>query len=1061
MKYFMLILLIGFSATVKSQYQLKGSVRSTASNLPLPNASLRIKGQPNVSRTDAAGHFSIVIPNKETTLAVSHIGHVTKEIQLTFDGKEITILLDEVTNILNEVKVSTGYQTLPKERTTGSFSVVSNHLLNEQVSTNLLTRLEAVANGLITDRNTTSSGRLMIRGLSTIQGIKEPLIILDNFPYEGDPNLINPNDIDNVTILKDAAAASIWGSKAGNGVIVMTSKKGKFNQPIQIAFSANSTIGAKPNLFDIPQISTSDFIDVETMLFDKGYYASDLNAVNKPVLSPVVELLLKRANGDENTKASINRQIAEMKTLDVRNDFKKYVYQTSLNQQYALNLNGGTDAVNWLISTGYDQNSGTLNEKLKRFSLRGQHTIRLFKNLTLSSGIFYTQSNNAEGRPGYGNISSKNNALYPYAQLADADGNPLAIPKDWRLSYLQTLDSKLLNWQYYPLEDMNYHQVNGAVNSVTLNTGINYKLPFGLNADIKYQYQRQQALNKNLSSKERYFVRNLINSFTQITADGTVTNVIPPGGILDQSAELLRSDQVRGTLTYDKTWNHHSIIALAGAELRNRKNSGSNGRLYGYDEHTLTFKNVDYDHEYPNFISNLKSFIPSSGDLSETLTRFVSTFANAAYTYRNKYTLSASARRDASNLFGVNTNDKWKPLWSAGLSWNIGAEPFFNNNLFTFLKLRATYGYSGNVDARKTGVSTISYVGINPSTSTPYSRFNTYANPELKWETVKTINLGLDFRTLGNRLTGSVEYYDKRGHDLFGTTPVDYTSGIGSTVLRNVASMSGRGFDVELNSQNIKGAFEWTSSINLSTNHDKVEKYYLKSKQGSTFLSGTNTISGLEGNPVYSVFAYKWAGLDPSTGDPMGFLKGKISKVYAQITGVGTQVDDLRNFGSALPTIFGSVGNTFSYKDVSLTIRISYKLGYYFRRTSIDYPSLYSSWIGHADFADRWQQSGDENSTNVPALVYPFSARMQTLYTYSEPLISKGDHIRFQYVSLSYNLDQRRLGNLPIKNLRLFCNVNNPGVIWRANKHGIDPDFNAGTSMPVPVSISFGLQTNL
>jgi hypothetical protein len=505
------------------------------------------------------------------------------------------------------------------------------------------------------------------------------------------------------------------------------------------------------------------------------------------------------------------------------------------------------------------------------------------------------------------------------------------------------------------------------------------------------------------------------------------------------------------------------VSAIAGAELRNATTSSNVNRLYGYNSDLSIFQNVDYTTQYPNYVNGNYDFIPGNTDVDKQQTRYVSEFANIAYSYNSKYTVSLSGRRDASNLFGVNINNDWNPFWSAGASWNISEEPFYKVDFLPYLKLRATYGSSGNIDPGMVAATTISYAGTNPFTKTPFAYFQNYYNPDLKWETSKMLNIGLDFRAMANRISGSVEYYQKRGSDLFGTAILDYTGGISSQVIKNVADMKGNGVDLELHSLNLTGAFKWSTTLNFSIYHDQVTQYYLNSLQGSNFItSNTNvTISGLPGKPVYSVFAYKSAGLDPQTGDPRGYINGQVSEDYNALTGTGTQVGDLRYFGSALPTKFGSFINNFNYMNFGLDIGIVYKFGYYFRRNSINYSNLYEFWQGDPDYAKRWQKPGDELKTNVPSMVYPEDNNRDNFYSGSDVLVDKGDNIRLQFVNLSYDFSKFLKKNPPIKTLQLYLNVSNLGLIWAANKDHIDPDYyNSLYSTKPPKTFTLGVRAS-
>jgi TonB-dependent starch-binding outer membrane protein SusC len=434
--------------------------------------------------------------------------------------------------------------------------------------------------------------------------------------------------------------------------------------------------------------------------------------------------------------------------------------------------------------------------------------------------------------------------------------------------------------------------------------------------------------------------------------------------------------------------------------------------------------------------------------LNDRLSRFVSLYANGAYTYLSRYTVSMSARKDGSNLFGVNTNDKWQPLWSAGLRWQLSQEKFAPLKKLLQLQLRLTYGVSGNVDLSKSAITTIGYLLNSPYTQTPQAIIDRFANPELQWEKSYMLNAGLDFSLVSNRLSGSVEFYHKKADNLFGNAPIDYTGGAGGTITKNVAAMKGDGIDLVLNGVIIQKPFKWMMQLIYSRYKDKVTDYYLTSLEGRNFISlGRPRISGLEDRPVYSIFSYAWAGLDATNGDPQGILDGTISTDYTRLTRE-PMVGDLTYQGPALPVHYGSIGNTFSWKNLELSVRMMYKLGYYFRRQSVEYGSLFNLRAGHQDYTKRWQKPGDELLTDVPSIRFPANSNRDAFYGGSETLVEKGDHIRLSYVSFAYNIRSGAAINQVIKNLRIYGMVNNLGVIWRANQHGIDPDMPAASILP-------------
>ncbi len=1030
-------------------------------------ATVTVKGTKNAVSTNEGGEFTISGVDPNATLVITGVGIETFEVRVdnrndlaTLSAK-IRIAESETVNVF----VNTGYQQLPKERATGSFDFIDNKTLNQQVGSNILDRLNGVASGVLFPTGKVDAPTLMIRGLSTINGPKSPLIVVDNFPYDGDINNINPNDVENITILKDAAAASIWGTKAGNGVIVITTKKGRFNQPLQVEFNSNVSISQKPNLFYVPQISSSDYIDLEQFLYNNGYYDGQINDPSYPGLSPAVETFIKRTNGLISAADSAS-YINALKKVNTRNEYNKYFYQKSINQQYSMNLKGGSDKMSYFLSGGFDKNIDNLAARYQRINLHAENKYKPVKNLELSLGLLFTNSITQSGKPAYGSVRVGTSLIVPYLSFADANANPLPVAKDSRLGYIDTLGGGyLLDGHYYPLTNWQHNTATTNLQDLTANIGLQYTIIKGLTVDVKYLYEKQQFFTKNLEDADSYEARSLINLFSQIDrSSDAISYVVPIGGILNQTQSSIETHNFRGQLSFNHTWNKHNVTAILGSEVRESKTLTNGYTVYGYNDKLQTYSNVDFVNYYPT-ISGGSGSIPSGISFQGLLNRYVSFYGNGAYTYNNKYTFSISGRRDASNLFGVNTNDKWNPLWSTGLSWDVYKESFYKSNLFPFLKLRATYGYSGNADPTRAAVTTL---GINSGqlfTNVNYAQPTNYANPELRWERVKTVNIGIDFGLRNKLITGSFEYYHKNGVDLFGPTPLDYTTGLlVSFIDKNVASMAGNGIDVSLQSVNISRKFRWTTNFLLSYYTDKITDYYYPSSFASALINGGENVNSIVGKPVYSIVSYKWAGLNGSNGNPQGYLNGSVSEDYDGIAFSNTStgfkgLDNLLVYsGSALPKFFGSLMNTFACKGFSLSININYKIGYYFRKVSLDYSHLFTNgaYAGSGDYAKRWQHSGDELKTNIPSLAYPEISNRDAFYSNSEATVLKADNIRLQFINLSYEIRKAQFPKLPFSSAQLYLNGSNLGILWKANREGIDPDF--GTGIPAPKNIAIGLR---
>jgi TonB-linked SusC/RagA family outer membrane protein len=947
--------------------------------------------------------------------------------------------------------VQTGYQTIPKERATGSFNFIDNKTLNLQTGMNIIDRLESVSNAVLFDKST-SRPAVTIRGISSIVGNKDPLIIQYNFPYEGSIDNINTTDIESVTILKDAAAASIWGTRAGNGVIVLTSKKGRFQQPLKIEWSSNLSVQDKPDLFYLPRISSASFVELEQFLFSKGYFLNKEKDNLKPFLSPVIETLIAERDGritSNEAAAAINA----FKQYDLRKDYAS-LYSYGFTQNHALTLRGGSDKNSYIFSAGFDRNLSDLKANNNRYSLRAENIFKLHKRLRLETGLTGVQSSSISGQKSYELFRIGTAVPVPYTRLFDDEGNeqPLYF---YRQTYIDTAgQGKLLDWKYYPVSDHIYNTNKNISYSMLAKAGMQYQVFNSLSLQFTYQFQLQKQDGKDWQGIESYVTRDLVNRFSQIDRQtGIVSYKVPKADVVDFSNGSLQAHNLRGQFNLNKNCSDHSINCIGGMELRSILNQSNAFRVYGYDENVLSYSNVDFVNPYPSFVTGFNSYIPSNLDISATTSRFVSVFLNGAYSYLDRYQLSFSGRRDASNNFGVNTNRKWTPLWSAGLGWEISNEGFYHTPLLPFLKLRATYGYNGNVALDRTAVTTMAYYGSSLYANLPYGRLISFSNPELRWEKVKTINLGIDFRWKGEKVFGSLEFYSKDGLDLFGNSPVDYTTGVGYSIMKNVANMKGRGIDLELHYKTAASKLGWESVLLFSYNSSKVTKYFPATTVGPNFLSDGNSITALEGKPVYGVLSYRWGGLD-SAGNPRGYIGSELSTDYATIGSAKTLVSDLVFSGSSTPKMFGSFQNSLMIGNFMLTANLSYKLGHYFRKESVRYGLLINSGRAHGDYDLRWKKPGDEARTTVPSFVYPVTNTRDDYYNSSAVLALKADHLRLQFINLSYRIHQFK----PFSLFEIYLNAANLGIIWKANKDGIDPDY--PRNIPTPKQLSFGLKTS-
>ncbi|WP_285054519.1 SusC/RagA family TonB-linked outer membrane protein [Pedobacter ginsengisoli] len=1017
----------------------------------LNGASVKIKGTDRAIRTNDKGEFYLPNVDDKATLVIGYLGYKTIEIKAAKDVGPLKLEIE--TSELEEVNVNTGYYQIPKERATGSFDLIDSKLLNRRVSTNILDRIDGVASGVIfnngSSRNQGNVPQISVRGRSTLFANAEPLIILDNFPYQGDFNNINPNDIESVTILKDAAAASIWGAFSGNGVVVLTSKKGKRNQTAQISLNSNITLGRKPDLFYPRQLSSSGFIEVEKFLFDKGVYDVFLDYVPYQPQSPAIEILdLKRRNIIDNQETE--RRLSILGQHDVRNDQLKYFYRTSVNQQHSLSVSGGGQNNQYYISGGFDDiKSNNLNDNTKRFTISSQLTNHFLNDhLELNTRILFTSRKESRPTNGY-------NPTYPYENVADENGNALAVVKDYRLGFIDTVaQGKLLDWKYYPL---NEREANSESNlsDYKVEAGIKYKIIEGLKFQVSYQYGKGFSTGSGIDDESRYIYRNLYNLFTSIDPiTGTATYSLPKGSINYIGSSEYSNTFFRSGFTFNRVFSSkHDFNAVAGFEVRKADQFGRNSVLYGYDSVTATNIPVSLTEEFPQFFGGSGKIVDGTSQRG-TADRSRAYYINAAYSYSGKYTLSASARKDESNLFGVKANQKGVPLWSAGISWELSKEPFIKSSFFPYLRARFTYGYNGNVDKSAYAATTISFTdGVNQFIQPVANVFNP-ANPSLQWEKVKTVNAAIDFGIRKNIISGSIEFYSKDGIDLIGYSPVAPQLGV-NRYRGNVASTSTNGIDVTLNSINIRGSFRWNSALLFSLVKDEVTKNLTKQNNNFSYVR-VNALNPLEGRPYAALYSFKWAGLD-SSGDPQGYSEGTVTKNYAQILN-STNASELIYNGSFLPTRFGSLKNTFGYKAVELSFNLLYKGGHYFRKEALQYGALFGGGYKLAyDYPNRWKQIGDENTTTIPAMKYPSDTRRDDFYKYAEINVLKADHIRLQDIQISYEISSANIKKIGFSSINLYSYINNVSILWKANKEGLDPD--AGSiGVPAPRTYAVGIR---
>jgi TonB-linked SusC/RagA family outer membrane protein len=990
----------------------------------LAGATVKVKGSPKNTLTDNEGGYGFNNVDERAILIISFLGYKTQEVRVF--SKMPDIRMELASNKLDEINimVSTGYQRLPKERAAGSFGFVTQADLDKRSNSNILTYLEGQVPGLLTG----ADGRITIRGQSTIAASsnKDPLIVLDGFPIERNVESINPNDVESITVLKDASAASIWGVRAANGVIVIQTKRGRSSRkPLDIDFSSTFAISHAADINKLPYASSASYIEFEKFKVDNKLTLFT-SGVPRSAISPVLDAYL-------NNPAGAAQVVDPLKNINAFDEFKDLFMSPTTRQQYALAIAGKGAKSTHRASFSYDNINNQFKQNgSKRFVTDLFETMTILPKLRAQVGLNYALNTGLNNGMSYTDLKN----LLPYQQILNANGGYIAQPQTFYQGDKQAYVNSgyPYNWDYNLMQEFNNKNNTVKTSNINVTAGLNYEILKGLSANVGYQYESGNTVTKNVYSEQTYLVRNSVNYATTIK-NGILTSGIPKGGIYKEFNSSSYSQTYRGMLKYDADFLHgkHVISAIAGTEVRELGNKASNQTKYGYDPQSLQFARVNYNAFYTDVRGNTQNLIPDESIFQDDLNRFVSIYTNAGYTYDDKYTLNGSARLDKTNLFGSNDQYKNVWLWSAGLSWQLHKERLFEMGIFNSLILRATYGINGNVN-KSTSPFLIANVATNTQNNLPYAYVSNPTNPLLRWEKTKVTNLGIDFAMLKQRLRGSLEYYNRNSSDLLGNATVNGTYGF-NTAFINYASLKNTGFDVNLSGMILDEGFKWLATLNYSYNKNKVTKVDFPQKTVGSYLAGVPQV----GLPLNYLYSYKWAGLS-ATGTP------QVYNEKGEATGYKTEMANplaLIYQGNSVSPHYGALINEFGYKRFTLLTNFTYKMGHKFFVPVIQYSTAYggASQIS-SDWDKRWMKSGDEVFTNIPAAPTAVTGlNVYDQYTqYADVNVETASIIRFRELLINYRLPLKSKHGYSSTVFNIGLQVRNLAT-YKFNKAGLDPEF--------------------
>ncbi|MES2829171.1 MAG: SusC/RagA family TonB-linked outer membrane protein [Bacteroidota bacterium] len=995
---------------------LSGLITDSLSN-PLPGVTVTLRPGKLTVATDQQGRFSFkdVAPGRYI-LSISSLGYFPIESKVDLTEKSslapMLIVLKQAVAILEEVTINTGYQRIKPEQSTGAVSTISTKDYESRISTDFLSGLTNKLPGLLINSDIKFEGNSLfqVRGISTIGGNKSPLIVIDGYPTELTLDMIDPNEIKSVTVLKDAASSTIYGVRASNGVIVIELKQAAQGKP-QVTF--RSTFGFTPKE-DYTRYRWDE--DGTNIIIAKDNFVNTSTAIGPRLgtlaqgfqynLSPNT-LIRIRQLANIITLDQATQQYAELASYNNSEDYGKLFLQTAKTQTDNLSVSGGNQNVLYYFTANHtNSNPQQRNTGNRRVLLSGRSTINFSKKLSMELTTDFLQSNTKS------TSIPDINSIYPYERFQDANGNPLPVFSGSRINpyYNKTLmDLGLQDNLYYPLVDMNEIDNGVKTTSNRIKANFTYAIADHLRLRIGGVYENAQANTNNIASPQSSVVHQIVNFYTVPTATaGTLAYNVPPGSYLQQQTGQTTSFTGRAQLDYNKILGkNHSINGIIGTEVRDVIDQSHRAAYFGYSDQSLLQSPVDNTLLKSTYVSN---YLTSNSALDyNTLfrktyqeDRYLSAYSNVVYTYLRKYTLSGSIRIDQSNLFGTDPKYKYKPLWSVGTAWNIDREAFMDHLPWaTSVKLRAAYGFNANV-AKNTlpeviassSLNTLYPVGSAPVTSLSIS---SYANSGLRWEQTENTTLGLDY-TIFNTISGNLDYYNKKSTDLLATTQIDATYG-GTSALVNQASVRNEGFEVGLQAGWFRRKnLDWNTGLSFSRNTSKVLDVYNSSltsaSLSSSYVTGTNT-NYFKGFPVGSMFEYRYAGLN-SAGQPLIYKADGSTHVLQTPDG---RRDDVYYAGSTIPSISIGLSNRIDIGRFYFYCMINYYGSF---NVKAPMPTPYS--LRPIDGAGNyWKKAGDENTPNVlPGLSW-ISPVNSPLVNAFDTYIVRGDYFSIADVTASYN----------------------------------------------------------
>ncbi len=1075
----LLCLFIGILSMAAQTRTVTGSVFDKADNQPVIGATIAVmSAQGTVAHgttTDLDGKFKLEVPSGTQNLTCRFMGYTTTTIHLQTGKDNYTVYMENDSKQLNELVV-TGYQAIDRRKLTSAVTTIK---MSDEIIGGVNNIDQALAGQIAGLSSVTSSGspgapvKLRIRGTASLSGTQDPLWVLDGIPLEGTdiPSMedlqdidniyqtsiagINPQDIESITVLKDAAATAIYGARAANGVIVITTKKGKAGKP-QINFSMKLTYNPKTDIDRLNLLNSDEKVDLELGLLQSDYTYRENKGDVARIIAGYGLTDAYKAGGWNALSPEAQADINALRAVNT--DWNDILFRGVFNQEYNVSLSGGSEKATYYSALGYYVEQGNVESvKNDRFNLTLKTDYRINSKLKVGASVF---ANRRKQRSYLTYNEGFTNPVY-YSRIA----NPYMRPFDDEGNYIY--DTNVQHRQGDDIvPDFNIFEERANTSNENTFTSLmsifdaEFKWNEHFKATSQFGLQWDENMIEKYAGQDSYAMRR---EKEQHQYNGTT--VLPEGGSNKITENHSSQWTWKAMAEYQNRFKDiHELELMAGTEIRHNEDKSLYSAVYGYDARTLTSKPIIFPNEEKaeSVPLHTETYLENA---------FVSWFAAGSYTLLHRYTLGGSIRFDGSDIFGVAKKYRYLPLYSVSGLWRISDEPFMKNvTVINNLGLRASYGLQGNIDKNTSPylIGIYDQTTILPGNSEDAIRPSSAPNPDLRWEKTQSANIGMDLSLWDNIISLSVDYYYRKGTDLIGLRMLPLETGYTSTTV-NWAQMENEGVEVALTTRNIHTKdFTWFTNLNFGYNDNTV----LRETVAENAIRPSR-----EGYSVGAIFAYKTAGLDDE-GYPL-FLTQDGRKVTAteffKLNNAGASTlsaEEQRNLysyiGSTEPKVSGGFMNTFKYKRVTLGINCIFNFGMYVQTTPTYDPTNYDRGLNsNRDILNRW--TPDHTNTTLPKLMTENDGRAgeylrykeQNLFRELDIWVKKQNYFRFESIRLGYELPEKWLKPVGIKSASVSLEGRNLWVIASNYHNYLDPETMGNPyAAPIPKSFIFGLNVN-